>query len=110
MEHDKGWYAHEITLITHPIDGHRRRLTLPCRWIEYVQNWDAKGTGRPFFQISASHTAGLMTEKWHILTFLDGAGNLAQSFLVKALASSELRLRLLATIWGFGGAVPRPLR
>jgi hypothetical protein len=35
---------------------------------------------------------------------------LAQSFLVKALASSELRLRLLATIWGFGGAVPRPLR
>jgi hypothetical protein len=75
MEHDKGWYAHEITLITHPIEGHRRRLTLPCRWIEYVQNWDAKGTGRPFFQISASHTAGLMIEKWHILTFLDGAGN-----------------------------------
>jgi hypothetical protein len=41
----------------------------------YRQNWDAKGTGRPFFQISAGHTAGLTSEKWHILTFLDGAGN-----------------------------------
>jgi hypothetical protein len=75
VEHDKGWYAHEITLITHPIGGYRRRLTLPCRWLNMCGTGTRKGLGRPFFQISTSHTDGLMTEKWHILTFLDGSGN-----------------------------------
>jgi hypothetical protein len=40
-----------------------------------VQNWDAKATGGPFFQISANGTAGLTSEKWHILTFQDTSGN-----------------------------------
>ncbi|WP_159014661.1 hypothetical protein [Acidisoma sp. S159] len=40
-----------------------------------MQNWNATGTGRSFFQISANDTAGLTAEKWHILTFRDGSGD-----------------------------------
>ncbi|WP_158801513.1 hypothetical protein [Acidisoma sp. L85] len=94
MEHDSGWFAHEIMLITHPIDGHRRRLTLPCRWIEFVQNWDAKGNKRPFFQISAKNTAGLNEEKWHILAFQDGSGNQHQYVIsdIKETKPNVIRL------------------
>jgi hypothetical protein len=40
MDNDSGWAAQEITLTAHEIDGHREKLTLPCRWVELVQAWD----------------------------------------------------------------------
>jgi hypothetical protein len=70
LDHDIGWAAHEITLTADEADGEIRTLTLPCRWVEYVQTWDGKGSA-PFFLVSATHTDGLDEADWRGLAFTD---------------------------------------
>jgi hypothetical protein len=98
MDHDAGWFAREITLITHPIDEHRRRLTLPCHWVEYVQTWDGEGSGLPYFRVSADSTVGLADEKWHILTFVDAGGSQHQHVVddVKEIRPNVIQLTKLS--------------
>jgi len=92
MDHDVGWAAREITLTTQEVDGHRETLTLPCRWVEYIQTWD--GNAPPFFLVSVEHSDGLTAHEWRALAFKDGGGK-AHHYTVKdAREISPLKVRL----------------
>jgi hypothetical protein len=72
MDNDSGWAAKEITLTANEDDGHRARLTLPCRWIELVQAWD--GQAGSYFLVSGVQADHLTDTPWEFVGFKDNAG------------------------------------
>lgn len=80
MDHDAGWAARQITLASVGADGQSADLTLPCRWVEYIQTWD--GDAPPFFIVHVSHTDRLGTADWQSLAFEDRGGK-SHSYLVR---------------------------
>jgi hypothetical protein len=79
MDHDAGWAARQITLTSVDADGHSADLTLPCRWVEYIQTWD--GDAPPFFIVHVSHTDRLGTADWQSLAFEDRSGKSHSYFI-----------------------------
>jgi hypothetical protein len=69
MDHDGGWAAQAITLISR--DG--KELKLPCRWVEYIQEWN-DASDPPFFLVNVGDTKGLADHKWRRLAFTDVGG------------------------------------
>jgi hypothetical protein len=72
MDHDAGWAARQIKLTSRDANGDTTDLTLPCRWVEYIQTWD--GDAPPFFIVHVSHTDRLDTADWRLLAFEDRGG------------------------------------
>jgi hypothetical protein len=72
MDNDSGWAAREITLTAREHEGHRDKLTLPCRWVELVQAWD--GQAGSYFLVSGVQADRLSDTRWEVLAFKDGLG------------------------------------
>jgi hypothetical protein len=72
MEHNDGWGADEVVLTSRDVDGPNARLTLSCRWIEYLQS--GSGGTPPFFLIHVNHMDPLAEADWRLLGFKDRNG------------------------------------
>ena len=93
MDNDSGWAAREITLTAHEKDGHREKLTLPCRWVELVQAWD--GQAGSYF-LASGLQADLVTEHpWETLAFKDGLGKAHRYHISTITQTDATSIRLL---------------
>ena len=93
MDNDSGWAAREITLTSREHDGHREKLTLPCRWIELVQAWDG-GTGA-YFLVSGVQADDLTDLPWEFVGFKDGLGKVHRYQIGTATKAAPQAIRLM---------------
>jgi hypothetical protein len=92
MDNDSGWAAQEITLTAHEIDGHREKLTLPCRWVELVQAWD--GAVGSYFLVSGVGPDHLAVAPWEFLAFKDALGKAHRYRIGEATRVNPQAIRL----------------
>ncbi len=93
MDNDSGWAAREITLTAHEHDGHRAKLTLPCRWVELAQVWD--GQSGSYFLVSGVEASHLTTTAWEFLSFKDGSGKAHRYAVGPATQVDQQAIRLV---------------
>ena len=93
MDNDSGWAAKEITLTAHEHDGHRPKLTLPCRWVELVQAWN--GEAGSYFLVSGVKADDLTDERWEFVGFKDALGKAHRYRIGEATQVDPQAIRLM---------------